>query len=195
MVDLLGEPLETSTQALASVARKHSLWAQMLADGASGSGICALEGCNRARQGDVGCACDICCERCGATAGHEHDQWCDERACEWLCALEGCNCARQYAFGCDWDRCCKRCFISEGEEHDPCCDRRACDNGQRSLEETENSMTAAEEDGPTAAARPAAVEEYDAASTSCQVNKRCVRTYWAARAAAYGASQENDVCS
>ena len=55
-------------------------------------------------------------------------------------------------------------------------------------------MTAAEEDGPTAAARPAAVEEYDAASTSCQVNKRCVRTYWAARAAAYGASQENDVC-
>ena len=56
-------------------------------------------------------------------------------------------------------------------------------------------MTAAEEDGPTAAARPAAAEEYAAASTSCQVNKRCVRTYWAARAAAYGASQENDVCS
>ena len=80
MVDLLGEPLETSTQALASVARKHSLWAQMVADGASGSGICALEGCNRARQYEVGCACDRCCERCGATEGDEHDQWCDEKA-------------------------------------------------------------------------------------------------------------------
>ena len=111
-----------------------------------------------------------------------------------LCALEGCNRARQYEVGCDWDRCCKRCFVTEGEQHDPCCDRRACDNGQRSLEETENSMTAAEEDGPTAAARSAAAEEDAAASTPSQVNKRCERTYWAARAAAYGASQENDVC-
>ena len=118
----------------------------------------------------------------------------DDDSDSGLCALEGCGRPKEYENGCDWDRCCKRCFISEGEEHDPCCDRRARDNGQRSLEETENSMTAAEEDGPTAAARPAAAEEDAAASTASQVNKRCERTYWAARAAAYGASQENDVC-
>ena len=41
-------------------------------------------------------------------------------------------------------------------------------------------MTAAEEDGPTAAARPAAAEEGDRTA--------------AARAAASAASQENDLC-
>ena len=91
---------------------------------------------------------------------------------------------------------------------------RECDDGQRSIAETEDIMSAAEGDqnagtrpgvaeegGPTAATRPAAAEEGDrtaaaraAASAASQENKRCERTYWAARAAAYGASQENDVC-
>ena len=57
---------------------------------------------------------------------------------------------------------------------------RACDNGQRSLAETEDIMPAAEEDGPTAATRPAAAEEGDRTA--------------AARAAA-AAAQENEVCS
>ena len=143
---------------------------EMLSDDASDSGLCALEGCNRARHDSV-----MCCERYPATEGKEHDQYCDKIS---LCALEGCDRPKEYEDGCAWDRCCKSCFISEGEEHDPCCDRRACDNGQRSLEETENSMTAAEEDGPTAAARPAAAEEGDRTA-----------------AAASAASQENDVCS
>ena len=97
----------------------------------------------------------------------------DDDSDSGLCALERCNRARHY-----WDRCCRRCFATEGEEHDQCCDRRACDNGQRSLAETEDSMPAAEEDGPTAATRPAAAEEGDRTA-----------------AAASAASQENDVCS
>ena len=140
------------------------------ADDDCDSGLCALERCNRERH-----VWDRCCESCFLTEGQEHDQFCDEIS---LCALKGCDRVKQYPHGCDWDRCCKRCFVTEGEQHDPCCDRRACDNGQRSLEETENNMTAAEEDGPTAAARPAAAEEGDRTA-----------------AAASAASQENDVCS
>ena len=50
---------------------------EMLSDDASDSGLCALEGCNRARL-----YWDRCCRRCFATEGQEHDQWCDERACD-----------------------------------------------------------------------------------------------------------------
>ena len=54
---------------------------EMLSDGASDSGVCALEGCNRATQ-HKGPRADRCCKRCFDTEGHEHDPCCDERECD-----------------------------------------------------------------------------------------------------------------
>ena len=40
---------------------------------------CALEGCTRPRQYEVGCAWDRCCKECFKTDGREHERWCDLR--------------------------------------------------------------------------------------------------------------------
>ena len=85
-VDLLGRPLHAQPSLASLLALETSTQAvnfgEMLSDGASDSGLCALEGCNRARQYEVGCDWDRCCKRCFVTEGQEHDQWCDERACD-----------------------------------------------------------------------------------------------------------------
>ena len=40
---------------------------------------CALEGCTRPRQYEVGCAWDRCCKGCFKTDGREHERGCDLR--------------------------------------------------------------------------------------------------------------------
>ena len=40
---------------------------------------CALEGCTRPRQYEVGCAWDRCCKECFKTDGREHERGCDLR--------------------------------------------------------------------------------------------------------------------
>ena len=52
---------------------------ELLFDGASDSGVCDLEGCNRATQYE-GPRADRCCKRCFDTEGREHEPCCDEKA-------------------------------------------------------------------------------------------------------------------
>ena len=52
---------------------------ELLFDGASDSGVCDLEGCNRATQYE-GPRADRGCKRCFDTEGREHDPCCDKKA-------------------------------------------------------------------------------------------------------------------